>query len=302
VDLNQWLNESIHYVDKSTEEKLHKQLFEPPQQAVATAWEKRDPEFQENELSVAEDILLEINEWINTESKEFEIKDTKFTEKGIFMNMNIRRGLLRLINKSYPNLITELRPTAPYVWKSIILNLTPEEKIERQRVQELDKIRLFHHEIGIRRIFSLLVNCKKPLIVHNGLYDLMFLINHLDVPLPDTYQGFNKIIRDYFPMVFDTKYIAAKVLQATDPTSLEALYDLLKKDHLNQVVTDINLSDQTVHVAGYDAYLTGSIFAFFKLKNINLDQYVNTSFLIKSVYFWHYKEGKDLIVSKNFDW
>ncbi len=54
----------------------------------------------------------------------------------------------------------------------------------------------------------MLIDSKLPLVGHNLLYDLLFIINHFDRPLPDTWVEFQQRISHLFPIVFDTKYLA----------------------------------------------------------------------------------------------
>lgn len=120
----------------------------------------------------------------------------------------------------------------------------------------------------------------------------------MDVPLPDTYIQFNELVRNFFPVIYDTKHIASKVLPLNGPTSLEALHDLLKKDHPHQVVCSMDLSDQQLHVAGYDAYLTGSIFAFFQFTGKELHHYQNITHMYRSMYYWQFNEAKPTLCGK----
>jgi len=62
--------------------------------------------------------------------------------------------------------------------------------------------------MALRRIFSEISNLKKPIVLHNGLLDLMFVCNNFVNPLPNTLEKFVACIVATFPPIYDTKYIA----------------------------------------------------------------------------------------------
>lgn len=63
----------------------------------------------------------------------------------------------------------------------------------------------------VRQIFSLLVQQKVPIVLHNGFLDLFFLYQHFYAELPDDVQVLLADLDDMFPAgVFDTKYICEK--------------------------------------------------------------------------------------------
>mmetsp|Transcript_11686 Transcript_11686/g.35624 ORF Transcript_11686/g.35624 Transcript_11686/m.35624 type:complete len:464 (+) Transcript_11686:135-1526(+) len=52
-----------------------------------------------------------------------------------------------------------------------------------------------------------------PLIVHNGLYDLMFLYKSFEAPLPDSFARFVQALSSISPSIFDTKTLASTLLE-----------------------------------------------------------------------------------------
>lgn len=111
---------------------------------------------------------------------------------------------------------------------------------------------------------------KIPLITHNGLHDLLFLLTHCHNPtLPESFEDTKQIIRSYFPLVFDTKVIGTEYSDATikgGSTTLGDLFDTICKDdivpfHVTTIVNQDGRNQGQAHEAAWDAYMTGTAVA-----------------------------------------
>lgn len=61
----------------------------------------------------------------------------------------------------------------------------------------------------LRKLFSVLIVHRKPIVVHNGFMDAVFLYHSLYSALPPSLQTFLADLNDLFPgRIYDTKYIA----------------------------------------------------------------------------------------------
>ena len=69
--------------------------------------------------------------------------------------------------------------------------------------------------LGFTKIFRLLIEHKKPLILHNGFMDLMFLYEKFYEPLPDTVAEFKTKVNELFPLIYDTKHISTEMKKVT---------------------------------------------------------------------------------------
>ncbi|KAJ1903911.1 hypothetical protein LPJ71_005010 [Coemansia sp. S17] len=63
----------------------------------------------------------------------------------------------------------------------------------------------------IREVFLDIVRAGVPLVIHNGLFDLVYLYQSFFGPLPDTYESFAFDLNEMFPGgIYDTKIIAQR--------------------------------------------------------------------------------------------
>ncbi|KAJ2808671.1 hypothetical protein H4R20_000733 [Coemansia guatemalensis] len=68
----------------------------------------------------------------------------------------------------------------------------------------------------IREIFFEIVRSRRPLVIHNGLFDLVYLYQSFFGPLPDTYESFVYDLFEAFPGgIYDTKVIAENLVPGT---------------------------------------------------------------------------------------
>lgn len=87
-------------------------------------------------------------------------------------------------------------------------------------------------ELSVNRIFDLLVLCKKPIVLHCGFYDLVYLYSSLFGSLPSKVDQFRAHLNQLFPSgIYDTKFFG--VCLKISPHYLEYLF--LNEQRLNLV-------------------------------------------------------------------
>lgn len=195
--------------------------------------------------------------------------------------------------------------------------LRSKEELDAVQAQQ-QQIRLdqYHQKIGFRRLWLSLCRSGKPLVCHNGIYDLLFSLHHLEQPLPPSWGEFKALVQStmlqYGTCIYDTKFIVEKckansLLSSVFPsdssgnangsnssTVLKDIYSQLLGAGASSLTVSLgpaatSLSVQE-HDAAYDAYMTGVAFAHLcrLLPSSSLAvQFANRLPLYKSVFSAH---------------
>mmetsp|Transcript_34152 Transcript_34152/g.86030 ORF Transcript_34152/g.86030 Transcript_34152/m.86030 type:complete len:478 (-) Transcript_34152:78-1511(-) len=145
---------------------------------------------------------------------------------------------------------------------------------------------------GASQVMELVRDGGKPVVFHNAVLDVPFLLERLVAPLPARYAEYKELVRTWFPGgLYDTKYIANCLSGiSVGVTSLGPLHEALlyqRDEAISRWLADCGSPDAWLppvkhapgfqryrqsetgsgdtpyaHEAGYDAWLTGSVFAF----------------------------------------
>ena len=152
---------------------------------------------------------------------------------------------------------------------------------------------LTDEELGFSKFIEYLCSKKIPIIGHNIYYDMMFVFDKLIGDLPPDFYSFKEQIHQYFPMIYDTKYITTKLTQQykkcnIEKTNLDNVYKTIMKDRFDIYVDFFpdapngfclynDMERDKLHDAGYDSIITGRCFILlnkalengFEITNVN---------------------------------
>ena len=152
---------------------------------------------------------------------------------------------------------------------------------------------LTDEELGFSKFIEYLCSKKIPIIGHNIYYDMMFVFDKLIGDLPPDFYSFKEQIHQYFPIIYDTKYITTKLTQQykkcnIEKTNLDNVYKTIMKDRFDIYVDFFpdapngfclynDMERDKLHDAGYDSIITGRCFILlnkalengFEITNVN---------------------------------
>ena len=153
---------------------------------------------------------------------------------------------------------------------------------------------LVKDELGFSLYIDYLCKKKIPIIGHNIYYDMMFLYDKLIGDLPDNFYAFKQKIHEYFPKIYDTKYISTVLTKKykkcnIEKTNLDNVYKTIIKDKFDTYVDFFpdapngfclynDMERDKLHDAGYDSIITGRSFILLnkalenKFETINVSQ------------------------------
>jgi hypothetical protein len=205
-----------------------------------------------------------------------------------------RRSLYQAIQTDYPYLVLETENE-----QIRVLRMTDEERtIRNQRLLREDYDRFITENVGVYRVFlALSKSCrgepitnkfekailapsasaavakfvagqtfsqrKIPLIVHNGLMDLLFLLTNFHTSLlPGRWVDCKDRIHSYFPVIYDTKVLASEYCtEHMSRTHLHGVYETTLENYPEWRHQDGSENfEEEPHDTAYNAYMTGVSF------------------------------------------
>jgi hypothetical protein len=246
MDFGTWITKGLCYSNQKGEEALRKKFLEqgpPPASSEAhriSLTRDADIAFLSRNSEKLEAFLS------NNDQKEFSFEKC---------NPYLRKVLHQLMEFDHPTL-TVCKSADDRIQ---VLKLTEEEKVERSKKVAIDAKKSFETAMGFRLVF----------------FDFMFMMRWLDTPFAEgemeTLTGFKKKFNSYFPIVFDTKYIASCEFDGIpmQDSALGELYNTVVRPATESGALKLSFTNGfegfytgggQFHDAGYDAYCTGAIF------------------------------------------
>lgn len=203
LDFTRWVSKGVSYTSAAMEDVLLGAL--PLENgptggsAAAPGGDGRDrPEpSRPGDVAMVNETMKKVAEFAASGEQEMKLPWTN-----TFLALVLRQR----IAETHPSFVVEKRPNAanPNSQDRWVVNLSDEARKQR----DLALRRRFMAHIGFRRMWNLLKEKRRPMILHNGFFDLLFMSSAFEGPLPHALMEFKSFIHSAFPVVFDTKVLA----------------------------------------------------------------------------------------------
>jgi hypothetical protein len=276
MDFGKWIDHGIPYVSRSDMDFHRKKIFKAPPVAGSTPTssivlsQPGDVECMEKSTKILKDLV--------------DSEDPGATEVMLPpYNPFLRRYLYQVVETLFADSIVLSKSAEnPMVLKAQKVTIEQKAKLaqdecDRQEAQ-------FRKAIGFAAVYDLLTEYRGPIVGHNCLFDILFLLKWLEGPLPGDFAEFRALMSKTLPRVYDTKFLAAEGVSryangtGGEDTTLQMCYEkeVLGKHagpnqergaHLTNFPVFVGAGvgaagdAEQFHDAGWDAYCTGCLFA-----------------------------------------
>ncbi|XP_018495906.1 poly(A)-specific ribonuclease PARN-like [Galendromus occidentalis] len=149
-------------------------------------------------------------------------------------------------------------------------DMSPHQRMSQRHRDEMEALR---DSFGVGSVLKTLVTSQKPVVGHNSLRDILHVIHQFVAPLPEDFGEFQLLCRELFPVLFDTKQmsVTGTIKASIRGSRLVDVFNQIKNQHdkafpIPKIHSEPGFAydDMTrEHEAGFDAWLTGYIFAAF---------------------------------------
>lgn len=121
-----------------------------------------------------------------------------------------REQLELRVTRAFPQVTVRARRAGASGYAVTLAVLSPEEVAKRAwRASQLERRQLLDL-VGFRRVFTELVESRKPCVGHNCFADWLFLMSAMDGALPAELPQWKARARSLFPRMWDTRYVASR--------------------------------------------------------------------------------------------
>ena len=248
TDFNVWMKDGITYTTQDTSklywERYKVQIHKMKEKKMKSPSTKRMTLTSTEDIEFISNTMESIRVWLLDDTKSLELPSC---------NSYRRRALYEQIGYQYPDLILEKGNN----WNIVVHQLSEDEqkqKMEMDIVKKKEKLE--RDQFGFFTIVDALSKVNQssknpiPIVVHNGFMDLLFIMTHFyQSNLPTDWMDIKKLISQHFPLLYDTKYMALE-FHDYPKTDLASLYANFYPHR----------STEDAHNAGFDSFMTGSIF------------------------------------------
>ncbi|KAF4658333.1 hypothetical protein FOL47_008019 [Perkinsus chesapeaki] len=269
MDFQRWIDKGLTYVNAVVESRLAEALEKESREDSSGEGlpEIHNPQAKQN----VENTVQAVAEF------------AKDPDRDSYKMPNLRGVALKVatarIKANHPDLLVE----------SVRVGAYTERFVTRRSMRDLVR-----EKLGFRRVWKALLQAKKPIILHNGMLDLMWMLQQFDQDLPSELANFKARVRQLFPSgIYDTRQIAIE--SGYHGVGLSQLAERFAHDPVVEKIHgadefsrkfDGEDGEEKFHEAGFDAVATGKVFAALtaKMTDEEKKQFINFVALAQSYY------------------
>lgn len=200
MDWQKWIRGGVAFVDSAAEKKLREQYFDsPPGEHPPPPRKRRKLELErEGDKSFVADAMAGLAGWISAGCP----TGSHAMPPCAGMLLHVLHQKLDEMEGFEQGYERESRPGEGgrlYVHK---------RSAERAAEARAERHRRYSSKAGVTQMFDAITASKLPVVGHNVMYDLLFIMHNFAAALPDTLTKFLQQLRARFPTVVDTKFLA----------------------------------------------------------------------------------------------
>ncbi|KAK7112946.1 poly(A)-specific ribonuclease PARN-like [Littorina saxatilis] len=153
----------------------------------------------------------------------------------------------------------------------VVTKVASEDDLKKKEKDKQNaEIMELEEAVGFSKVMKLISKSGKLVIGHNMILDVMHMLNDFLCPLPADLEEFKSMVKCCLPRLIDTKFMASThpLRDVIPNTALGNLQETLEKGpftpakvELMEGFSDYQNATDKYHEAGYDAYVTGCMFA-----------------------------------------
>jgi len=279
MDFQQWISKGVPFVDREKEERMRFKLEGAlvdkagSPNSAPPAKRKRINLDRDDDIKFVKECMEGLSGFV---------KDAADGDEYAMLDCNsyLRRVLHQELDDvlDEDNYCRQTRKNEHGNAQLFVVKENAEQRTARLAEEEAKRCADFEFKLGFRRVFNALANAKKPVVGHNCLYDVMFVMYNFDGAFPETVSEFFTRVHALFPTLVDTKYVSTfklddqgkQALQNTVRFNSTALGDLYKSVLTESPAVAIAGGDTfarystteegkaQLHEAGWDSFVTGA--------------------------------------------
>lgn len=290
MDFNKWVLQGVPYLSAAEyDAEAEALLAEPAPQARPRLTLTRD-----DDVTFMATVLAQLHAWLEEPWAE----DGAPSELALpATNPFLRRALFEEVEQlraERPELQAESRAVEGEADKRkkqvVVLRLSAAAQRARAEAARTHQLAELDKRAGFLRVWRALCASRKPLVGHNLLYDLLFLHDHFEGPLPPTLGACKATLHARLPLIWDTKLLATRCGRFSE-TALGPLHAACVGGTPTPPVAvgfapgfERYDGGEQAHEAGYDAHMTGVVLAALRHAELAPEAACNRCYLMRSLY------------------